>query len=114
MRDNRMLRRVFRQASENYRSHGTSLGEWSRKTGDVVHWTWPRLTDVGSWAPMTEFHGNRVELARWTAYMKDLGERVGILEMQIGAPAPNAITLSEQAELHAASIAELQHTIRDN
>ncbi|PON64387.1 hypothetical protein PanWU01x14_124560 [Parasponia andersonii] len=46
--------------------------------------------------------------------MEDLGERVGILEMLIGAPAPDATTLAEQANLHAASIAELQHTVRDN
>ncbi|PON72985.1 hypothetical protein PanWU01x14_061350, partial [Parasponia andersonii] len=40
--------------------------------------------------------------------------RVGILEMLIGAPAPDATTLAEQADLHAASIAELQRTVRDN
>ncbi|PON59453.1 hypothetical protein PanWU01x14_159630 [Parasponia andersonii] len=46
--------------------------------------------------------------------MEDLGECVGILEMLIGAPAPDATTLAEQVDLHAASIAELQRTVRDN
>lgn len=46
--------------------------------------------------------------------MNDLGERVGILEMLIGAPTPDATTLAEQAELHTASIAELQRTVHDN
>ncbi|PON63734.1 hypothetical protein PanWU01x14_128900, partial [Parasponia andersonii] len=46
--------------------------------------------------------------------MEDLGERVGILEMLIGAPTPDTTTLVEQADLHAASIAELQCTVRDN
>ncbi|PON33158.1 hypothetical protein PanWU01x14_354890, partial [Parasponia andersonii] len=46
--------------------------------------------------------------------MEDLGECVGILEILIGAPAPDATTLAEQADLNAASIAELQRTVRDN
>lgn len=44
----------------------------------------------------------------------DLGERVGILEDLIGAPAHEAGTLSEQAELHSARIVEIHKLISDN
>ncbi|PON73349.1 hypothetical protein PanWU01x14_058530, partial [Parasponia andersonii] len=46
--------------------------------------------------------------------IEDLSERVAILKMLIGAPAPNTMTLAEQAELHVTSIAELQHTVCDH
>ena len=44
----------------------------------------------------------------------DLGERVGILEDLIGAPAHEAGTLAEQAELHSARIVELHKLVSDN
>ena len=44
----------------------------------------------------------------------DLGERVGVLEDLIGAPAHDAGTLAEQAELHSARILEIQRLISDN
>ncbi|PON63735.1 hypothetical protein PanWU01x14_128910 [Parasponia andersonii] len=40
-------------------------GMWPRKTGNVIHRTWPQLTKVGSWAPTTEFHENQVEVEEW-------------------------------------------------
>ncbi|GMN18802.1 hypothetical protein TIFTF001_045067 [Ficus carica] len=44
----------------------------------------------------------------------DLGEHVGILEDLIGAPAHEAGTLAEQAELHSARIVEIHKLISDN
>ena len=45
---------------------------------------------------------------------RDLGERVGVLEDLIGAPAHEAGTLAEQAELHSARIVEIEKLISDN
>ena len=44
----------------------------------------------------------------------DLGERVGILEDLISAPAHEARTLAEQAELHSARTVEIHKLISDN
>ncbi|GMN26018.1 hypothetical protein TIFTF001_051483, partial [Ficus carica] len=44
----------------------------------------------------------------------DLGERVGILEDLIGAPAHEAETLAEQVELHSARIVKIHKLISDN
>ena len=44
----------------------------------------------------------------------DLGKRVDILEDLIGAPAHEAGTLAEQAELHSARIVEIHKLISDN
>ena len=44
----------------------------------------------------------------------DLGERIGVLEDLIGAPAQEAGSLAEQAELHSARIQEIEKLISDN
>ena len=46
--------------------------------------------------------------------MEDLGERVGILESLVGAPAPDATSLSEQVAIQSAELADLKRLVRDN